>query len=165
MITTAMPVSLAKVSSLAVHSRTCPTLPAAVSSSWLYMVWMESMTNSSGWLCRAWTRMVPSSVAVMICRLSVALPSRSARMAVWASDSSPDTYRTFLCRAAAFMDTSSTMVDLPMPGAPPRRIREPGTMPPPNTRSNSWMPVVSRSTWTLATWLMVLGTGRSAVWR
>ena len=91
MMITAIPVSLAKVSSLAVHSRTWPTLPAALSSSWLYMVWMESMTRSRGFTCLAWTRMVSSSVAVMICRASVACPSRSARMAVWASLSSPDT--------------------------------------------------------------------------
>ena len=83
--------SLAKLRSLAVHSRTCPTLPAAVSSSLLYMVWMESMTNSFGASFLASTKMVPSSVAVMTFKASDAVPRRSARIAVWASDSSPDT--------------------------------------------------------------------------
>src|SRR5580704_16655357 len=36
------------------------------------------------------------------------------------------------------------MVDLPMPGSPPTRRAEPGTSPPPVTRSNSAMPVGRR---------------------
>src|SRR5882757_526306 len=36
------------------------------------------------------------------------------------------------------------MVDLPMPGSPPTRSAEPGTSPPPVTRSNSAMPVGRR---------------------
>src|SRR5258708_2159522 len=36
------------------------------------------------------------------------------------------------------------MVDLPMPGSPPIRSAEPGTRPPPVTRSNSAMPVMRR---------------------
>src|SRR6476620_6738506 len=38
----------------------------------------------------------------------------------------------------------SSRVDLPMPGSPPTRTAEPGTRPPPSTRSNSAMPVGSR---------------------
>ena len=45
-------------------------------------------------------------------------------------------------RAAA---TCSSRVDLPMPGSPPIRRAEPGTSPPPITRSNSAMPVGRRS--------------------
>ena len=37
-------------------------------------------------------------------------------------------------------------VDLPMPGEPPRSTREPGTRPPPSTRSSSPMPVCRRGT-------------------
>ncbi len=37
------------------------------------------------------------------------------------------------------------MVDFPMPGSPPTRSAEPGTSPPPVTRSNSAMPVGRRS--------------------
>src|SRR5580700_3312572 len=36
------------------------------------------------------------------------------------------------------------MVDLPMPGSPPINSAEPGTRPPPVTRSNSAMPVTRR---------------------
>ena len=35
-------------------------------------------------------------------------------------------------------------VDLPMPGEPPSRTSEPGTSPPPSTRSSSPIPVFSR---------------------
>src|SRR5690349_12047264 len=35
-------------------------------------------------------------------------------------------------------------VDLPMPGSPPTRVTEPGTMPPPSTKSNSASPVFHR---------------------
>ena len=35
----------------------------------------------------------------------------------------------------------SSSVDLPMPGSPPSRVTEPGTRPPPSTRSSSAMPV------------------------
>ena len=42
-------------------------------------------------------------------------------------------------------------VDLPMPGEPPRRTSEPGTRPPPSTRSNSPMPVSRRGRRSAAT--------------
>ena len=38
-----------------------------------------------------------------------------------------------------------------MPGSPPSSTSEPGTMPPPSTRSNSLMPVLSRSATTVST--------------
>ena len=38
----------------------------------------------------------------------------------------------------------SSSVDLPMPGSPPISTSDPGTTPPPSTRSNSSMPVVRR---------------------
>src|SRR6266542_1496496 len=37
-------------------------------------------------------------------------------------------------------------VDLPMPGSPPTSVTEPGTIPPPSTKSNSARPVRQRST-------------------
>ena len=40
---------------------------------------------------------------------------------------------------------ASTSVDLPMPGSPPSRTSEPGTRPPPRTRSTSRMPSGRRS--------------------
>src|SRR5207237_10207318 len=45
-------------------------------------------------------------------------------------------------RAAACMRS----VDLPIPGSPPTRTTEPGTIPPPRTKSNSARPVFQRAT-------------------
>ncbi len=73
---------------------------------------------------------------------------RSARMRTCAGDSSPHTSSTG-CRAASRASAMVVSVDLPMPGSPPIRISEPGTSPPPSTRSNSSMPVGSRS-WRVA---------------
>src|SRR5690348_2244131 len=42
--------------------------------------------------------------------------------------------------------TWSSTVDLPMPGSPPTSSAEPGTRPPPQTRSNSAMPLSRRAT-------------------
>src|SRR3989454_1172767 len=39
----------------------------------------------------------------------------------------------------------SSSVDFPMPGSPPARTTDPGTMPPPSTKSNSRSPVRQRS--------------------
>src|SRR5439155_22118236 len=57
---------------------------------------------------------------------------------------SPEAYsvaRSLDWRRAA---TCSSRVDLPMPGSPPMRIIEPGTIPPPRTKSNSSIPVFHR---------------------
>src|SRR3954447_6447152 len=40
--------------------------------------------------------------------------------------------------------TWSSRVDLPIPGSPPTSNAEPGTMPPPQTRSYSAMPLIRR---------------------
>jgi hypothetical protein len=44
-----------------------------------------------------------------------------------------------------FAAACSSSVDFPIPGSPPSSISEPGTTPPPSTRSNSPMPVDRRS--------------------
>ena len=87
-------------------------------------------------------------------------PSLSARSLTWAADSSPDTYRTLRPAAERFASAAVVIVDLPIPGAPPISTRDPGTSPPPSTRSNSPMPVVSRSTLGAST--SPSGTGVSA---
>ena len=48
-------------------------------------------------------------------------------------------------RCANCAAACSSSVDLPMPGSPPSSTSDPGTIPPPSTRSNSPMPVLSRS--------------------
>ena len=45
-----------------------------------------------------------------------------------------------------FASAASVKVDFPIPGDPPIRTSEPGTIPPPRTRSSSAMPVVIRAT-------------------
>ena len=45
---------------------------------------------------------------------------------------------------ASVAASCSSSVDLPMPGSPPISSAEPGTMPPPVTRSSSAMPVEKR---------------------
>src|SRR5689334_20158257 len=42
-------------------------------------------------------------------------------------------------------------VDFPMPGSPPMRTSDPGTMPPPSTRSSSDIPVRRRSSFRAVT--------------
>ena len=60
-------------------------------------------------------------------------------------DSSPVTYNTFLsfCSSENFARACSNNVDFPIPGAPPNKITDPETKPPPKTLSSSLMPVES----------------------
>src|SRR6185437_5528166 len=63
------------------------------------------------------------------------MPTRSARIRICCSLSSPETYSIlmpFACRA-----TCNIRVDLPIPGSPPNKTNDPGTMPPPKILSNS----------------------------
>ena len=69
---------------------------------------------------------------------------RSARILTCAADSSPQTSSAGR-PAATLSSTCSRSVDLPMPGSPPTSTSEPGTMPPPSTRSSSSMPLENRS--------------------
>ena len=58
--------------------------------------------------------------------------------------------------------TCSTRVDLPMPGSPPIRMAEPATMPPPQTRSNSSLPLRQRGSSTVAAARSVKAMARPA---
>ena len=144
-ITTATPCCLASRVSCAAQSRTCDTLPGADCRSSLIIVWMESMTTTAGLTCSmAWV-MWASDTSASIGSVEPSMPRRAPRKATCASDSSPLTYSTrWLCDISASACSSS--VDLPMPGSPPISTTEPGTMPPPSTRSNSANPVGSRGT-------------------
>src|SRR5262249_43790611 len=57
--------------------------------------------------------------------------------------SSPERYATGAPVPDSLAAASSRSVDLPMPGSPPTSTAEPGTRPPPSTRSSSAMPVTS----------------------
>ena len=93
-------------------------------------------------------------------RSGCSAPSRSARNRTCCGDSSPETYSTLRPAAATSAAAWSRIVDLPMPGSPPSRVTEPGTRPPPSTRSSSAMPVGRGENSVGSTSLM--GTGATA---
>src|SRR5713226_6200799 len=113
------------------------------------MVWMESTIST----CAARPEAAPTMSSTQVSAISRAVaasnPSRRARSATCFKDSSPVAYSTGpeAWRAAAACNIS---VDLPIPGSPPIRVTEPGTRPPPNTRSSSAEPVVTRDCSTMA---------------
>ena len=66
----------------------------------------------------------------------------SALSFICSSDSSPDTYSTLPYFFAMFEAACIIIVDLPIPGSPEISVREPLTIPPPRTLSNSPIPVL-----------------------
>src|SRR6266516_1309189 len=70
---------------------------------------------------------------------------RSAHSRTWSGDSSPETYSVRMPACSRRAAHCSSRVDFPMPGSPPTSTTEPGTMPPPSTKSNSRRPVCHRS--------------------
>src|SRR3972149_89292 len=71
-------------------------------------------------------------------------PRRSARRRSCSADSSPETYSVGTPACSRRAEHWSSSVDLPMPGSPPTITMEPGTTPPPSTKSNSLRPVCHR---------------------
>lgn len=61
--------------------------------------------------------------SLLICNLS-------ALSFICSADSSPDTYKTFPS-PFILLHNCKISVDLPIPGSPPSKIREPLTIPPP----------------------------------
>lgn len=106
------------------------------------MVCMESTMTMPGETELVASRMVSRSVSQRMRRLSESRPMRSARSLSCCALSSPDTYRMVRERMARMFWRMS--VDLPMPGSPPMRVREPGTSPPPRTRLSSEEGMVMR---------------------
>ena len=93
---------------------------------------------------------------------SCTAPRRSARARTCDADSSADTYSTRRPPRATSAATCRASVDLPMPGSPPSKVAEPATSPPPNTRSSSVTPVVTRMAAGLrSTWAIGMGPARS----
>src|SRR5258708_5439377 len=72
--------------------------------------------------------------------------SRSARRRSWSGDSSPETYSVETPWLSSLAAHCISSVDLPIPGSPPTSTTEPGTIPPPSTKSNSARPVFHRPT-------------------
>src|SRR6267378_219158 len=71
--------------------------------------------------------------------------SRSARRRSWSGDSSPETYSVETPWRSSLAAHCISSVDLPIPGSPPTSTTEPGTIPPPSTKSNSARPVFQRA--------------------
>ena len=98
------------------------------------------MTQTSGRSARSVARTVSRSVSASTGTSSappVAGVSRSARRRICAADSSPETYSVRRPAAARLPSAMFVSVDLPIPGEPPSSTSEPGTRPPPSTRSSS----------------------------
>jgi len=141
---TVTPLLFASSRRRAAHSRTCEIEPAADSISGRVMVWIESMITRVGLVSSMCLKICARLVSVTSSRRlgNLGLPllsfsaRRSARILIWRSDSSPETYNT-VCFPASSIAICSVRVLLPMPGSPPIKTTEPGTIPPPNTRANS----------------------------
>ena len=149
---TAVPEDLASSRSREAHSRTCETEPADDSRAGRVRVWIESMISRRGftWATCSSTR----SRFVSVTRNSSSgkdgeapapwFARRTARILIWRTDSSPETYKTEAWRAISSA-TCNSKVDLPIPGSPPISTIDPGTTPPPRTRANSPIPGGRRS--------------------
>ena len=158
---TAVPVAFATPMIREATSRTWPTEPGAPVSSAACSVCTESMTQTSGRSASIVARTVARSVSASTGTCSAASPSRSARSRICAGDSSPDTYSVDRPAPARCPSAIPVSVDLPIPGEPPSSTSDPGTSPPPSTRSNSPMPVGSRGRRSARTSASL--TGRAAV--
>ena len=141
----AVPLSLARRMSRLVHSRIWLTLPGAEAISGRYMVWMESITATSGCSWLSFSSTPSRAFSASTYRLGTSTPSRLARSLSCLADSSPLTYKTRLPLPHRLAHTCKSSVDLPIPGSPPMSISPPSTMPPPSTRSSSPMPVDMRT--------------------
>ena len=103
------------------------------------------MTTISGFVLLITSLIVSRLVSQSSDKVSPNSPIRSARIFICCRDSSPEIYNTSVFCMERFRHTCKSSVDFPIPGSPPTKTREPFTIPPPKTRSNSFSPVVSRS--------------------
>src|SRR5258708_4701055 len=139
------PASFATRMSRAAHSGPGPRSPGAPSSSPVYVVWIESTNTTRAPMAWACGMMSSSRVSPSTWTRPASTASRSARSRIWSGDSSPDTYNVGTPACSRRAAHWSKRVDFPIPGSPPTSVTEPGTMPPPSTKSNSASPVRQRS--------------------
>ena len=102
------------------------------------MVWMLSITTSCGCTASMAARIWGSDVSGSSHSSGRTASSRSARRRTCCALSSALTYSV---RWGHLARSCSKSVLLPMPGSPPSSVTDPGTSPPPNTRSSSARPV------------------------
>src|SRR5881409_2962154 len=107
---------------------------------------MESTNTTRAPSVRAWCSIASSRVSPSTWTAPASTVNRSARSRIWSGDSSPDTYSVGTPACSSRAAHCSSSVDFPMPGSPPTNTTDPGTMPPPRTKSNSRRPVCQRST-------------------
>ncbi len=148
-------------------ARTCDTVPGAEERSGCWTAWMESTTRTAGGRASASARTRETSVSERTSRCSSRMPSRSPRSRTCCTDSSALAYRTSTPRAcrARPRPACRRSVDFPMPGSPPSSTTEPGTSPPPSTRSSPGRPVERRGFSSRSpggAWLMTSGTAAAA---
>jgi len=139
---------LASITNLCAQPRTCTTLPGAEPSSGSTSVWMLSMITSSGWSSSSAASTWGRTVSANNHNSGRTAPRRSARSRTCCALSSADTYKVRPGQAAS---ACSSSVLLPTPGSPPRSVTEPGTSPPPSTRSSSGIPVERGDPWETST--------------
>ena len=120
------------------HPRTCTTDPGADDRSGSATVWMLSMMTSSGLSSSMADTMLGSEVSGNSHRLGRTASRRPARKRTCWALSSADTYSV---RPGQPANSCSSNVLFPMPGSPPSKVTEPGTKPPPSTRSSSLIPL------------------------
>src|SRR5579875_1163295 len=137
----ATPVVLAADVSAVVTARTWLTPPVTPSASVLDMVCTESTTTSVGCTTSMWPSTACRSDSAARKTSSWLQAVRSARIRICPRDSWPDTYNARRPDCAHWWATCSSNVDLPTPGSPASNVTEPGTTPPPSTRSSSSTPV------------------------
>src|SRR5881396_1431355 len=106
---------------------------------------MESTNTTRAPSVRAWCSIASSRVSPSTWTAPASTVNRSARSRIWSGDSSPDTYSVGTPAPSSRAAHCSSRVDFPIPGSPPTSTTDPGTMPPPNTKSNSSSPVFHRS--------------------
>src|SRR5881296_671081 len=107
---------------------------------------MESTNTTRAPSVRAWCSIASSRVSPSTWTAPASTVNRSARSRIWSGDSSPDTYSVGTPACSSRAAHCSRSVDFPMPGSPPTSTTDPGTMPPPKTKSNSRRPVCHRRT-------------------
>ena len=125
---------------LDVISRTWLTVPAADVISSEYIVWIESIITSLGFIARIVSSITSISVSPKNIILLFFIPSLSALNLTCSADSSPETYKTFPV-PVILSQSSNIRVDFPIPGSPPSKTSEPLTSPPPKTLLSSPIPV------------------------
>ena len=99
---------------------------------------MESITTNDGEILSIAAMMFGNDISGSNHNSGLIAPRRSARRRTCCALSSAVTYNEGPVAPASNCKRS---VLLPMPGSPPSNVTEPGTKPPPRTRSSSPMPV------------------------